>query len=129
VPRLGGLSVTLARGEAAKALAQRTIYSARRVVPEFKDSVSPTAVSRCAYLLRSSLGEPSYTVHRALDGPIEVWVVTLKNGNGILAFELWQNCEMPRYYIFTDKPTPIVAKYLKRLWRYLYAPPIYLVTK
>lgn len=129
MPRLAGLSVTLARGETAKTLAQRAVYSARRVLPEFIDSVSPTAVYRCAYLLRSNLGEPSYIIHRAHDGPIEVWVVTLKNGNGILAFELWQNCDLPRYYIFTDKPTPIIAKYLKKLWRYLYAPPLYLVTK
>jgi hypothetical protein len=127
--RLQGQAVTLARGDAAKALAQRTIYSARRVVPEFNDIMSPTAVNRCAYLLRSTFGEPSYVAHRPLDGPVEVWVVTLKNGNGIISFELWQNSEMPRYYIFTDKPTPIVAKILRRLGRYLRAPHVYVVPK
>lgn len=126
---LEGQSVTLARGEVARSLAQRTVYSARRVLPEFNDVMSPTAVSRCAHLLRSTLGEPSYIIHRALEGPIEVWVVSLKNNNGIISFELWQNAEMPRYYIFTDKPTPIVAKLLSRLRRYLYAPVIHVIPK
>jgi len=127
--RLEGQPVTLARGDMAKTLAQRTIYSARRVLPEFTDVFSPTAVSRCAYLLRSTLGEPSYIIHRALDGPIEVWVVSLKNGNGILAFELWQSAEMPRYYIFTDNPTPVVARILRRIRRYLYAPALHVLPK
>ncbi|NLZ94085.1 MAG: hypothetical protein GX922_08795 [Firmicutes bacterium] len=127
--RLEGQTVTLARGDAARALAQRTVYSARRVLPEFNDITSPKAVNRCAYLLRTTFGEPSYIVHRNLDGPVEVWVVSLKNGNGIFSFELWQNSEMPRFYIFTDKPTPIVAKVLRRLRRYLNAPNVFVVPK
>ncbi|MCR3923169.1 MAG: hypothetical protein NUK65_11760 [Firmicutes bacterium] len=127
--RLEGQTVTLARGDTAKALAQRTVYSARRVLPEFSDVTSTSAVSRCAYLLRSTFGEPSYVVHRPLDGPVEVWVVSLKNGNGVLSFELWQNCEMPRYYIFTDKPTPIVAKVLRRLRRYLNETRVFVIPK
>lgn len=127
--RLEGQTVSLARGDAARALAQRTVYSARRVLPEFNDITSQKAVNRCAYLLRNNFGEPSYVVHRNLDGPVEVWVVSLKNGNGILSFELWQNSEMPRFYIFTDKPTPIVAKVLRRLRRYLNAPNVFVVPK
>ena len=118
--RLEGHSVTLARGDAARLLAQRTVFSARRVLPEFTDVVTPPAVHRCAHLLRESLGEPSYVVNRPIDGPIEIWVVSLKNGNGILSFELWLHQEPPRYYIFTDRPSPIIAKMLKKLRRYLY---------
>jgi hypothetical protein len=127
--RLEGQVVTLVRGEAAKKLAQRTIYSARRVLPGFNDSMSPEAVNRCVHLLRTRFGEPSYVVYRPLDGPIEVWVVSLKNGNGILTFELWQNCDMPRYYIFTDKPTPIIARLLRRLRRYLHTVPLYVLSR
>jgi hypothetical protein len=118
--RLEGHSVTLARGDAARLLAQRTVFSARRVLPEFTDVATPPAVHRCAYMLRQSLGEPSYTVNRPFDGPIEIWVVSLKNGNGILSFELWLHHEPPRYYIFTDRPSPVIAKFLKKLRRYLY---------
>lgn len=118
--RLKGQTVTLARGDAARLLSQRTVFSARRVLPEFSDVASPSAIRRCAQLLRETLGEPSYVVHRPLDGPVEVWVITLKNGNGILSFELWQHTDMPRYYIFADRPTLVVAKLLKKLHRYLY---------
>ena len=120
--RLEGQTVTVIRGEAAKDLAQRTIFSARRVLPEFKDVVSPVAVARCAHLLRDTLGEPSYTITRPFDGPIEVWVISLKNNNGIVSFELWLHSEVPRYYIFTDRPSPVLAKLLKRLRRQLYTP-------
>ena len=117
--RFEGQMVTLARGDAARLLAQRTVYSARRVLPEFNDVSSPTAVRRCDHLLRSTLGEPSYVVHRPIDGPVEIWVVSLKNGNGILSFELWLQSDLPRYYIFTDRPTPVMEKLLKRLQRQL----------
>lgn len=126
---LEGQTVFLARGDAARALAQRTIFSARRVLPEFSDVSSPAAVSRCAYLLRSTLGEPSYVVHRPVDGPVEVWVVSLKNGNGILSFELWQHAEMPRYYIFTDKPSPVIKRILQKLRRYLYTPSVVVLSE
>ena len=122
--RLEGQTVSVVRGEAAKELAQRTIFSARRVLPEFNDVVSPVAVARCAHLLRSTLGEPSYVLTRPLDGPIEVWVVSLKHNNGILSFELWQHTEVPRYYIFTDRPSPVMAKLLKRLRRIFYTPVV-----
>ena len=125
--RLEGQTVSVARGETARILAQRTVFSARRVVPEFNDVTSPTAVRRCAHLLRSTLGAPSYVVNRPVDGPVEIWVVTLKNHNGILAFELWLETELPRYYIFTDRPTPVMEKLLKRLRRQLYTPVITMV--
>lgn len=129
--RLEGHTVTLMRGDAARLLAQRTVYSARRVLPDFSDVCSPAAVRRCAGLLRSTLGDPSYVIYRPVDGPVEVWVVALKNGNGILTFELWLHAEMPRFYIFTDRPTPVVAKLLKRLSRQLYSSinPVALPTK
>lgn len=117
---LEGQTVTLARGDVARLLSQRTVFSARRVLPEFNDVASPSAIRRCAQLLHDVLGEPSYIVNRAIDGPVEVWVVSLKNGNGILSFELWQHTDMPRYYIFADRPSPVVAKLLKKLHRYLY---------
>ena len=126
---LEGQPVTLIRGDIARTMAQRTVFSARRMLPEVNDVISPTAVSRYAYLLRSTLGEPSYIIHRALEGPIEVWVVSLKNNNGIISFELWQNTDMPLYYIFTDKPTPIVAKVLSKLYRYLNTPNMYVLPK
>ena len=125
--RFEGQMVSVARGDAARLLAQRTVYSARRVLPEFNDVSSPTAVRRCAHLLRSTLGNPSYVVHRPVDGPVEIWVVSLKNGNGILSFELWLQSEMPRYYIFTDRPNPVVEKLLKRLKRQLYRPIVMVV--
>ncbi|EEG77149.1 hypothetical protein [Dethiobacter alkaliphilus] len=116
--------MSVVRGDAAKALAQRTIFSARRVLPEFKDVLSPVAVARCAHLLRSTLGEPSYVVIRPQSGPVEVWVVSLKNNNGVLSFELWQHADMPRYYIFADRSSPVLAKLLKRLRRHLYTPVV-----
>lgn len=118
--RLEGQTVIVARGDAARVLAQRTVLSARRVLPGFTDITSAPAVRRCAHLLRDSLGEPSYIVHRTVDGPVEVWVVSLKNSNGLLAFELWLHTEMPRFYIFTDRPSPVVARLLKKLRRSLY---------
>jgi hypothetical protein len=118
--RLEGHSVTVARGDAARQLAQRTVFSARRVLPEFNDIACAQAVGRCAQLLNHSLGEPSYIVNRAVGGPIEIWVISLKNGNGVLCFELWQHHESPRYYIFADRPSPVVAKLLKKLQRTLY---------
>ncbi|MDW7649881.1 MAG: hypothetical protein SCK29_08615 [Bacillota bacterium] len=122
--RLEGQTVSVARGDTARMLAQRTVFSARRVVPEFNDVTSPTAVRRCAHLLRTTLGEPSYTVHRPYDGPVEVWVVLLKNNNGILSFELWLHTELPRYYIFTDRPSPVMEKLLKRLRKQIFTPVI-----
>jgi hypothetical protein len=117
---LEGHKVTVARGDAARLLAQRTVFSARRVLPEFTDAPSPLAVRRCAHLLHHALGEPSYVVNRPIDGPIEIWVVSLKNGNGILCFELWLHPDSPRYYIFSDRPSPVVAKVLKKIWRHLH---------
>ncbi len=120
--RFEGQIVTVARGETARILAQRTIFSARRVLPDFDDVSSPMAVRRCAHLLRTTLGEPSFIVHRPIDGPVEVWVVSLKNNNGILSFELWLQTDMPRYYIFTDRPNPVIEKLLRRLQRQFYTP-------
>jgi hypothetical protein len=119
---IDGTIVTVQRDENAKLLAQKTIFSARRLLPSFRDTSSPEAVQRFAYLMQNTLGNPSFISSRSLDGPVQVWVIALKNSNGILTFELWNYAEVPRFYIFSDRYSPIIVRLLKKMERYLYSP-------
>ena len=119
---LTSFAVKLERGETARLMSQKAVLPVHHIVPEFKEKLVAEAVQRLSYILYESFGEPSFLCEKNDDGPVLIWIVSLKHSNGIISFELWLLTQNPKCHIFIDRNTPLVITLLQRIWRSINSP-------
>lgn len=66
--------------------------------------------------IRSSFGEPSFTIYEAFDGPVDCWVISSSRMNEIIYIEHWKGCSPEKMYIFMNVVNVITSSFLKCLY-------------